>query len=228
MIKKWVQISFSQAKIIGSFHAGGGGVLLFIGLIASAFSGFILAPFLGFILAKFLGFLRQFIEIIETNLLHGEPIFETIPIVETIEGWLPFVSFLIPPFVFTLILLSLGTVVDDELIFNLDEGTIKRILKSRLSKLLKRQGSVKQRLGLFKYSKVSLRFDSEVDDDSDTSYFYSLKLIGDPPGNDFEIDRLYSYAGHSFSKELAELEHLGRQLADFLKIPMVSEIGTDR
>jgi hypothetical protein len=130
---------------------------------------------------------------IESSLLHGEPISETVKL------WSLYASFFIFPSFSTLILLWLGTVVDDELIFDLDTGTLIRLVRSRFSRLFKRPGSVKKRLRLSRYSKVSIRFDSELDSDGDTFYFYSLEISGDSPSDNFEIDRLYHSCFYSSS-----------------------------
>jgi hypothetical protein len=120
-------------------------------------------------------------------------------------------------------------VVEDVLVFDLSQGNLVHIQRSLLAKLLKRPGSIKKRLHLSNYSKVSLRVDSDVDSDDDRYYFYSLVMSGDSQNNYFQIDcsSRSSSLDKLDRKELAELEHLGRQLADFLQIPLVSEIDRD-
>ncbi len=185
--KKWVQLSHSQAKIIRysytkfplsriDFH-NTTQFILYSSIIATAFSFFTSLYFLHFF-DPLVDFIAQFIQ---SNSLHGEPISKTT------KERLSFVFSISVLFFAMLITIFLSTVVVDELIFDLDEKTITHIVQSNLSQLFKREGSVKK-FHLSHYAKVSIRVSSHSDSDGEVWYFYSLEMISDPPGNNFQID----------------------------------------
>ncbi|WAS05573.1 hypothetical protein LQF76_01400 [Gloeomargaritales cyanobacterium VI4D9] len=223
MTKKWVQISHSKARVVEEYN-----VIIFtisIGIGTLILGCILFALFNIFLVLLFNLLINLLIQFIQFNLLHGEPVPKTL-----IEQ-LPLILFCI---IFIIIFMILWLFVpDDELIFDLDEGTLKYLVQSRFDKLLKRQGSIKKRLHLSEYSKVSLRVDSEVDSDNDRWYCYSLKINSDSPDIYFEIDCSARFSStnelyKSSRQKLHELENLGRQLADFLQVPMVLDIDANK
>ena len=222
MTKKWVQISDSQAKAVKEYNVITS--TLYIGILALLLSVLLyLIILFVFLPSSLVDPLIQFIESnIESKLLNGEPISEKVIIN------LQIIFFCII-FIAMFMLCSLIDIVEDVLVFDLSQGNLVHIQRSLLAKLLKRPGSIKKRLHLSNYSKVSLRVDSDVDSDDDRYYFYSLVMSGDSQNNYFQIDcsSRSSSLDKLDRKELDELEHLGRQLADFLQIPLVSEIDRD-
>jgi len=222
MTKKWVQISDSQAKVVEQHNI----IIytLYIGILALLLSVllYLIILFI-FLPSSLVDPLIQFIESnIESKLLNGEPISEKV--IMNLQ-----IIFFCIIFIAMFMLCSLIDIVEDVLVFDLSQGNLVHIQRSLLAKLLKRPGSIKKRLHLSNYSKVSLRVDSDVDSDDDRYYFYSLVMSGDSQNNYFQIDcsSRSSSLDKLDRKELAELEHLGRQLADFLQIPLVSEIDRD-
>jgi hypothetical protein len=242
MNKKWVQISSSQAKIFTKVNKFVIEPLLKYGIIASSFSGFATTIAIYYL-----------IDFIESNVLHGESISETV------KWWLLYACFFILPFSLTMSLIWLGTIVEEEVIFNSKQRNLKLILRSRFSQLLKRQGSLKELWYLSRHSKVLIRakrvgFNLEslrLYKDSYKLYSYSLVIITYSPNRYFEIDcSEYSFyilrltnlylKSHELNpqsiheeldnleqfnqKELAYLKNLAKKVANFFQIPMDFQI----
>ena len=165
------------------------------------------------------------IEFIESNILRGEPLPKTVT--NTSSVVLLSITFCIN-FMIVFMLSWLPVMVEDELIFDLDQGTLIQTVRSRFSRLLKRKVRIKNRAVLSNYSKVALRIDSESDWDHGQLYYYPLVLINDSSNNCFQIDCSKRFSStdelhQSGRKEFARLENLGHQLADFLRMPVVLE-----
>lgn len=125
------------------------------------------------------------IEFIESNILRGEPLPKTVT--NTSSVILLSITFCIN-FMIVFMLSWLPVMVEDELIFDLDQGTLIQTVRSRFSRLLKRKVRIKNRAVLSNYSKVALRIDSESDWDHGQLYYYPLVLINDSSNNCFQMD----------------------------------------
>jgi hypothetical protein len=223
---KWVQISPFQAKIVRNH--GIAELIARLPIYCFVLLWVLLA--FSFVLGGgnfpdiYLARLSQFIE---STFLNGEPL----PIPETVLLPIFWLIFLMIGF----ILSWLNAIVKDELIFDLERGMLIHLIQSRFSRLLNRQGSVKNR-NLSMYSRVCIRVDSYASD-TDRKYFYSLVIASDSPQNNnyFQIDRSIKCGSirelsqsELSSKQLADLENLGYTLADSLRMPMVLEIDRNR
>jgi hypothetical protein len=115
---------------------------------------------------------RPIIQLIEFYLLHGEPISKSV--IDVIER-LPLI-FSGTVFIVLSILLWLDIPVNDELVFDLDQGTLTHLVRSRFAKLLKRPHSVKKRLRLSEYSMISLRVDFKENFDAESDIAKQAKV----------------------------------------------------
>ncbi|WP_448381482.1 hypothetical protein [Gloeomargarita sp.] len=220
MAKQWVQISPYQAKVfvernitISTLYLG------IVALLSSALVGLIIL----FIALRF-SLVDPLIQVIESKLLNGEPI--SGKVIVSLQ-----IVFFCIIYIAMFVLCCQTNVVEDVLFFDLSQGNLIHIQRSLLAKLLKRPVSIKKRLHLSNYSQISLRVESDVDSDNDRYYFYSLVMVGNSPNHCFQIDcsdyRYYSLDRLNNGPDRTEFEHLGRNLASFLGIPMVLDIDAN-